>query len=56
MDRDEERAGQRHSGKEEDLHREGRQGDRHRDEDELRVQRSEEELRTDTRASAKPVM
>ena len=54
MDRDEERAGQRHSGKEEDLHREGRQGDL-RDEDELRVQRSEEGLRTDTRASAKPV-
>ena len=54
MDRNEERAGRRETGRE-DLHREGseeelrgREGDL-RDEDELRVQRSEEELRTGTR-------
>jgi uncharacterized protein (TIGR02271 family) len=54
MDRNEERAGRRDTGRE-DLHREGREeglrgreGDL-RDEDEIRVQRTEEELRTGTR-------
>ncbi len=55
MDRNEERAGRREPGREEDLHHEGREeelrgreGDL-RDEDEIRVQRSEEELRVGTR-------
>ncbi len=45
MDRDEERAGRRESGREDDPR--GREGTR--DEDELRVQRTEEELRAGTR-------
>ena len=55
MDRNEERAGRREPGREEDLHHEGREEDLRgregdlRDEDEIRVQRSEEELRTGTR-------
>jgi uncharacterized protein (TIGR02271 family) len=56
MDRNDERAGRRGRGRDEDLrHHEGREEDLRggredlRDEDELRVQRSEEELRAGTR-------
>jgi uncharacterized protein (TIGR02271 family) len=54
MDRNEERAGRRETGRD-DLHHEDREEDLRgregelRDEDELRVQRTEEELRTGTR-------